>query len=37
MVEMAVIEATLRTLLRSLRIVCPFCFAKDGLCGFDYR
>ena len=34
---MAVIEASLRELLRNLRVLCPFCFAKDGLCGFDYR
>ena len=29
-------EAPLRSLLRNLRFLCPFCFAKDGLCGFDY-
>ena len=36
MVEMAATEAPLRELLRNLRIICPFCFAKDRLCGFDY-
>ena len=30
LVEMAVIEATLRSPLRGLRIICPFCYAKDG-------
>lgn len=35
--EPAVTEASLRSLLRNLRILCPFCFAKAGLCGFDYR
>ena len=37
LVEMASTEASLRLLLATFAFICPFCFAKYGLCGFDYR
>ena len=36
--EMAETEASLRSFAsQTFRIICPFCFAKDGQCGFDSR